>query len=144
MTEDILELFTDGASHGNPGPAGIGVVLQQPDGTVCGQLYKYIGEATNNTAEYLALVYALQEAHLRRASRVRVRMDSELVAKQMSGAYRVREPSLLELHALCRHLAGGFQDCRIEAIPRELNHAADRLAARGVAARPDRALQRLA
>ena len=135
------ELFTDGASHGNPGPAGIGIVLQPPDGRPRLLLYKYIGETTNNVAEYTALIYALQEALIRGARRVRVQLDSELVAKQMTGSYRVRNEALRVLHEQCRHLAVGFEDCRIESIPRENNTAADRLAARGAAARPNLALQ---
>ena len=134
-------ISTDGASHGNPGPAGIGVVLQPPDGRPRLLLYKYIGETTNNVAEYTALIYALQEALKRGARRVHVQMDSELVARQMAGSYRVRNEALRRLYEQCRHLAAGFADCRIESIPRERNTIADRLAARGVAARPDTTLK---
>ena len=140
--EPALEIFTDGASHGNPGPAGIGVVLRSPDGAVA-RLYKYIGHATNNVAEYTALIYALQAALIRRARRVHVRMDSELVARQMAGVYRVREESLRGLHEQCRHLVGGFEAWRIESIPREQNTEADRLAGLAVAARPDMTLKQL-
>lgn len=135
-----LEICTDGASQGNPGHAGIGIVLRPPAGAAV-RLYKYIGRATNNVAEYTALIYALQAALLRGARRVHVRMDSELVARQMAGVYRVREESLRELHAQCRHLVGGFEAWRIEAVPREQNTEADRLAALGVAARPDWSLK---
>ena len=137
------EIFTDGASHGNPGPAGIGIVLQAPHGRSRLQLYKYLGETTNNVAEYTALIYALQEAMARGVRRVHVRLDSELVARQMAGLYRVRDATLRQLHAQCRQLATGFDDCRIESVPREQNHEADRLAARGVAARPDTSLKRV-
>ena len=113
-----LELFTDGASHGNPGPAGIGIVLQEPDGRVRARLYKYIGETTNNVAEYTALIYALQAALIRGARHVRVRMDSELVVRQMTGAYRVRHEALRGLYEQCRHLAGGIEHFAIEAVPR--------------------------
>ena len=141
--ETSLILLTDGASRGNPGHAGIGIVLQHPDGSVRACLYKYIGQTTNNVAEYTALLYGLREALLRGAQRVHVKMDSELVARQMSGRYRVREPGLQSLHAACRQLADGFEECRIESIPREANAAADRLAALGVQARPSTTLQRV-
>ncbi len=141
--EAAWEIFTDGASHGNPGPAGIGIVLQPPHGRSRRHLYKYLGETTNNVAEYTALIYALQEALQRGARRVHVRLDSELVARQMAGLYRVRDATLRQLHEQCRHLAAGFDDCRIESIPREHNQEADRLAARGVAACPDTSLKRM-
>ena len=137
-----MEIFTDGASHGNPGPAGIGIVLREPNGAAV-RLYKYIGHATNNVAEYTALVYALQAALIRGARRVHVRMDSELVARQMAGTYRVREESLRGLHHQCRHLVSGFDTWRIDAIPREANADADRLAGLAVAARPNMTLTQL-
>lgn len=142
MSRDVpvLDIFTDGASHGNPGPAGIGIVLRTSDGATA-RLYKYIGHATNNVAEYTALMYALQAALMRGARRIHVRMDSELVARQMAGTYRVREESLRRLHEQCRYLVSGFEAWRIDAIPREENTDADRLAGLAVAARPDMTLK---
>ena len=119
------EVTIDGASRGNPGPSGIGVVFAEP---VNRRLSKYLGETTNNVAEYLALIYALQEALREGLTAVSVKTDSELLARQMSGAYRVRDPQLRLLHDLAAHLAQGFQACRITHIPREQNTAADRLA----------------
>jgi ribonuclease HI len=97
------------------------------------RLAKPLGEATNNVAEYLALLYALQEALRAGYSSVLVRTDSELLARQMSGRYRVRDRSLQWLHGLAVHLQDGFEHCRIEHVPREQNRLADQLA--GTAAR---------
>jgi ribonuclease HI len=84
------EVFIDGASLGNPGPAGIGVVFLDGNAKPFRQLSKYLGETTNNVAEYLALVYALQEAHQIRCQQISVKTDSELLARQLTGRYKVR------------------------------------------------------
>ena len=81
---DIATIFIDGASRGNPGPAGIGAVLKNGQGQVVAKLYKYIGETTNNVAEYLALLYALCEAQRQGMKSVAVNTDSELLAKQLA------------------------------------------------------------
>ena len=130
------ELYIDGASHGNPGPAGIGVVVQDGAKRPVRQLSKSIGEATNNVAEYLALVYALQEALRMGATSVTVNSDSELLVRQLNGQYQVRDAHLRVLHDLARHLVEGFTHCRIEHIPRERNTLADRLAGQAAARRP--------
>lgn len=135
------EIYIDGASHGNPGPAGIGIVIK--DGESAGkhgraaarELSHYIGETTNNVAEYLALVYALQEALQAGYRVVSVKTDSELLARQVSGVYRVRDPHLKLLHDLVHHLLRGFTQCSVEHIPRTKNTAADRLAGRAVSHR---------
>jgi len=122
------EVYIDGASHGNPGPAGIGVVFIDGTATPRRQLSKYIGEATNNVAEYLALVYALQEALQAGCRRVTIKTDSELLARQINGQYKVRDSRLRVLHDLALHAAGGLASWRIEHIPRTQNALADRLA----------------
>lgn len=135
------EAYIDGASRGNPGPAGVGVVFFEapPDGAGRGsgvrRFAKYVGETTNNVAEYLALIYALQEALRRGCTDVTVKTDSELLARQLSGAYRVRDGQLQILHGLARHLVGGFKRCAIQHVPRAQNAEADRLAARAVTTR---------
>ncbi len=138
-----MDVFIDGASQGNPGPSGIGVVFQQ-DGVArpVVMLHKYIGETTNNVAEYTALIYALQEALIRGYKSLRVHTDSELVAKQLSGEYRVREASLQPYYDQFLHLQQGFASLEIVAIPREQNRAADRLANEAIEARIDRSLKR--
>ena len=130
------DVHIDGASHGNPGPAGVGVALQDGRGALR-QFAQYIGETTNNVAEYLALVYALQEALQAGYTAVTVKTDSELLARQINGRYKVRDPQLKLLHDLARHLIGGFARCTVEHIPREENALADRLAGDAVKSRRD-------
>ena len=121
------EIHVDGASRGNPGPAGAGAVLA--DGRAQGREFAWhLGETTNNVAEYLALLYALQEALKARCTHVMVKTDSELLVRQLSGQYKVRDPQLRLLHDLARHLIEGFRQCDIAHVPRAQNAAADRLA----------------
>ncbi|MBI4597220.1 MAG: ribonuclease HI family protein [Candidatus Omnitrophica bacterium] len=122
------EILIDGASRGNPGPAGIGAVCYDGNGEPAWQLSQFLGPTTNNVAEYLALVYALQEALKRGQTSVVVKTDSELLARQLSGQYRVKDPWLKILHDLVRHLREGFEHCAVQHVPREHNRQADRLA----------------
>ena len=122
------EIYIDGASRGNPGPAGVGVVFLDGGQTPVRQLSKPLGETTNNVAEYLALVYALQEALQAGYTAVTVKTDSELLARQVNGQYRVRDPQLRLFHDLVAHLRQGFARCEVSHIPRSQNRAADRLA----------------
>jgi ribonuclease HI len=131
-----LVMSIDGAARGNPGPAGIGVVIGQEHGTYRRELSEYIGEATNNAAEYQALLLALKEAAKLQATGIRVRSDSELLVRQMEGRYRVKHPRLSELHARARDLIRAFRSFQIEHVRRELNREADALANRAI----DRAL----
>ncbi len=125
------EVYIDGASRGNPGPAGIGVVFVDGQGRAARELSKYIGETTNNVAEYMALVYAQQEALAIGCTQLTVKTDSELLARQVNGQYKVRDPHLRMLHDLVMHVGQRFTTWRIEHIPRERNVLADRLAGRG-------------
>src|SRR3989338_957268 len=121
------ELYIDGASRGNPGPAGVGAVVK--DGSQIIQRFAHaIGETTNNVAEYLALVYGLQEALQAGCSAVAVKTDSELLARQLNGQYKVRDGQLKLFYDLARHVMRGFAHCSIEHIPRTQNALADRLA----------------
>lgn len=129
-----VEISIDGASRGNPGPAGVGVVFTASDGTIVRELSKAIGETTNNVAEYLALLYALQEALKGGYTSVAVNTDSELLAFQLTGRYKVRDATLRVFHDLALHLIQGFRQFDIRHIPREQNRRADRLASH--AARP--------
>jgi len=126
------DLFIDGASQGNPGPAGIGVVCLDGESRPVRHFKHYLGETTNNVAEYLALIYALQEALQEGYTTVTVKTDSELLARQINGQYKVRDALLRLLHDLARHLIRGFRECRVVHIPRTQNTAADRLAAQAV------------
>jgi len=130
------EVYIDGASRGNPGPAGVGVVFLADDGSVLHQLSKPVGHTTNNVAEYLALVYALQTALQRGCRQVMVKTDSELLARQISGRYRVRDAELIRLHGLAMHLGEGFERWQVTHVPRAQNAQADRLAGRAADGRP--------
>ena len=126
------EVFIDGASHGNPGPAGIGVVFTDGGERPVRQLGKYIGETTNNVAEYLALLYALQEALQAGYTTLTIKTDSELLARQINGQYKVRDATLRLFHDLAIHLMRGFASCEIRHVPRTENTLADRLAGHAV------------
>ena len=130
------EVFIDGASRGNPGPSGIGIVFKDGRGTTGQQLSRYIGETTNNVAEYLALVYALQQALRDGYDALTAHTDSELLARQMNGQYRVRDPRLRLFHDLALELSKGFARFSIDHIPRGRNAAADRLAGAAVRHHP--------
>jgi ribonuclease HI len=104
------------------------VVLRRPDGRPLDTLRKYLGHATNNVAEYLALIAALDYAHAHRISRLRVRSDSELLVRQMQGRYKVKSADLRPLYERARKLAAGLAYFSIEHVPREQNREADALA----------------
>jgi ribonuclease HI len=125
---EVLTLEFDGGSRGNPGPAGIGVVVRAPDGTPLVTLGRFIGRATNNVAEYKALITALQEAKKLGARKIIIRGDSELIIKQMRGEYRVKNPDLRELYDEAQHLYHQFDEARIEHNLRHKNETADKLA----------------
>jgi len=129
--EKPLDVFTaevDGASRGNPGPASYAVIIHRPDGSVVYQLGKYLGRATNNVAEYFALITALDYCVSSNISRLRVRSDSELLVRQMQGRYKVKSESLKPLHERAIRQSKGLAYFAIEHIPRELNSEADALA----------------
>ncbi|MCL4534983.1 MAG: ribonuclease HI family protein [Bacteroidetes bacterium] len=128
-----LIAFCDGASRGNPGPAGIGVVLADPSGRTLVEISDSVGTATNNQAEYRALLRALETALAIGASRLRVHMDSELVVLQMQGIYRVRNAALRPLWEEACALVRRFESVELVAVRRELNSRADELASRGAA-----------
>ncbi len=132
MSGKEMTAYTDGSSHGNPGRAGIGVVLQDGSGKVIARLGEYIGRTTNNVAEYMAVICGMQEALLRGAQQLTIRTDSELVARQLTGVYRTKEENLKRLMKLVRHLERGFSEFRVEHIPREENREADGLAEHSV------------
>jgi ribonuclease HI len=126
--KETLTLQFDGGSRGNPGPAGIGVVIRAEDGTAIVTLGRFIGRATNNVAEYRALITAMEEAKKLGAKKVVIRGDSELVVKQMLGQYRVKNADLKELYAEAQALIRQFDQTKIEHNLREKNALADKLA----------------
>ena len=118
----------DGGSRGNPGPAGYGVRVSQPDGTVVAEFCEAIGVATNNVAEYRGLIAALHYAREQGYTDLTVRSDSLLLVCQMRGEYRVKNPGLQVLHAEAQRLASGLGRVRFVHVRREENADADRLA----------------
>jgi len=130
-----LVLFIDGASKGNPGAAGIGALLTTPDGETVAEIGEPIGIATNNVAEYKALIRGLEEARTRGADSVLVHTDSELMARQMEGRYKIKAPHLLALQQEARGLCGLFPGgVRLTHILRGGNSRADDLANQGARA----------
>lgn len=128
MKDELITVEFDGGSRGNPGPAGIGVVLRAADGTPIVTVGRFIGRATNNVAEYRGLILGLEKAVELGARRVAVRGDSELIIKQMRGEYRVRHPDLQPLHRRASDLAERFEQVSFEHNLRHKNALADRLA----------------
>jgi len=122
----------DGASRGNPGPAGAGAQITDDAGVVLAEVAEGLGEATNNVAEYTAVILGLQRAHEIGAVDVLLRSDSQLLINQLTGRYRVKTPHLQPLHRRVRELAAGFEAIEFEHVRRERNTEADRLANLGV------------
>jgi ribonuclease HI len=117
--------FVDGASRGNPGPAAAGVVFKGEDGSVLKNIAVRLGTATNNTAEYYGLILAMQEALIMRADELEIFTDSQLVARQFTGEYKIKEPSLQQLSVIVSHLKRGFKKVTVTHVPREENKLAD-------------------
>ncbi|MDR5694125.1 MAG: ribonuclease HI family protein [Armatimonadota bacterium] len=132
MGARVLSCYIDGAARGNPGPAGIGVVVLAQDGTVLREIARYVGETTNNVAEYYALLAALEEALHQGAEEVVIYSDSELLVRQVNGTYRVRSAHLLPLFQRARALMGRLRKVAVRHIGREKNARADRLANRAI------------
>jgi ribonuclease HI len=126
--DETLTLEFDGGSRGNPGPAGIGVVVRAQDRTPLVTLGRFIGRATNNVAEYRALITAMQEAKKLGAKKILIRGDSELIIKQMRGEYRVKHPDMKELYDEAQFLIHQFDEAKIEHNLRHKNELADKLA----------------
>jgi len=126
--KDDLVLHTDGAARGNPGPAGAGAVLLDQKGREVATFKRYLGNATNNVAEYEALILGLTGALDLGVSTLTVKLDSELLVRQLSGAYRVKSPLLKPLHQKALALLRGFARAEVLHVPREKNRKADQLA----------------
>ncbi len=132
MSEEKLVFYIDGASRGNPGESGVGIVMCDADKRKIQNYHKYIGRATNNVAEYLALIIALQEAIKVKVREVTVYCDSELVVRQVNGRYRVKDDKLKQLYILAKNLIEYFKEFKLEYIEREKNQQADKLAMQAV------------
>ena len=128
----MIVAYIDGGARGNPGPAGYGAYIQDADGTVLAELHGGLGIATNNVAEYQALLHALRHAIDHGYRQVRVRADSELLVKQMRGEYRVKHPGLQPLFVRARLLVMELDRVVFEHVRREFNKEADRLSNLGM------------
>jgi ribonuclease HI len=124
----VIVAYIDGGARGNPGPAGFGVRIEQADGTLIEEFCEAVGIATNNVAEYRALIAALEWASRNGHHRLHVRSDSQLLVQQMRGVYKVKHPGLQPLHAKARALAAEIGRVTFEHVAREQNSRADRLA----------------
>ncbi len=127
----VLEIYTDGASKGNPGESGIGVVLKI-DEQIVGDIKKYIGEATNNVAEYNAVIVGLKEAKRLKFKRIRLLSDSELLIKQLTGEYKIKSEKLQRLFNEIKKISKYFAQVDINKISRDENKQADKLANQAV------------
>jgi len=123
-----LVIYTDGAARGNPGPAGAGAVLRDASsGNLVAEIARFLGIRTNNYAEWTAVELALAEALRLGATQVDLRMDSELVARQISGRYRVKHADLKPIHARVMAMLARLESYTVGHVPRELNTEADRM-----------------
>ncbi|MFA4991535.1 MAG: ribonuclease HI family protein [Candidatus Omnitrophota bacterium] len=140
-TQRSVEIFVDGASRGNPGPSGIGIVFFDDKNTAVKKLFKFIGNTTNNIAEYSALIFALQEALIDRYEDIVIKSDSELMTRQLRGEYKVKNENLRSYYEQFLHLSRGFNKIEVVSINREDNSLADKLANKAIDSRFDSSLK---
>ena len=128
----VLRLFTDGASRGNPGDSGAGIVIEDDQGMRLRGLHRWLGKKTNNEAEYLALIDGLKAVEAWKPDRLEVYLDSKLVVEQMSGQFRIKKPELQELAKEAQSLLSRFPQVQFKHVEREKNRGADALANRAI------------
>src|SRR3989338_9229308 len=122
-----VDIYIDGASKGNPGPSGIGGIICN-NGQTVKNISSFIGHATNNIAEYTALIYALQEALKLKTEVLNINTDSQLLYRQMKKIYKIKSPNILGLYNQAANLILAFKQVTLTNIPREENRGADKLA----------------
>jgi ribonuclease HI len=122
-----LVVHVDGGARGNPGPAAAGAVVSTPDGDVLDEAHELLGVVTNNVAEYRGLLLGLDRARALGADEVEIVNDSELVAKQVNGEYKVKHPDMKPLHAAATEALSQFARWKVRSVPRARNAAADAL-----------------
>jgi ribonuclease HI len=132
LEEGVWSLYCDGASRGNPGQAGAGAVLIDALGAIKGQYGEYLGQVTNNVAEYQALILGLKMARNLGVKKIQVFADSELLVRQLKGQYRVKAAHLLPLYEAAQRTRKEFETFDISHVPREMNSLADQLANRAI------------
>ncbi len=123
---------TDGAAKGNPGPAGIGAVIKDSSGSIIAEVYEYLGETTNNQAEYQALIAALKRAQKLGGEELQVFADSELMVKQIAGIYKVKNEGIKPLFEEAKQMIKLFKSVSLKHVPREKNSEADALANKAI------------
>lgn len=131
--DSTLTMYVDGAAMGNPGPSGIGIVINDSDGRQVGKVSHYLGHGTNNYAEYSALIRALQIAIFFKTRLLNVRSDSELVVRQVSGESRVSSKDIKPLYDKVVSLKKKIKQCKIEHVTLNMNDKADYLAKKSIA-----------
>jgi ribonuclease HI len=127
-----MRVYSDGAARGNPGPAGAGAVLVEPNGQVVDRIGKYLGIQTNNFAEYMGLLLGLRRVKELGVQEVEVYADSELMIRQLAGRYQVKSASLRPLYEEALELLNGFSRVKLVHVPREMNSAADEMSNRAI------------
>ncbi len=127
-----LRLYSDGAARGNPGPSGAGAVLIEPGGQVVARLGKYLGNQTNNYAEYMGLLLGLKHAKTLGAKEIEIFADSELLIRQLGGRYQVKSTTLRPLYEEAVKLLNDFSRVKLVHVPREMNAAADEMSNRAI------------
>jgi len=123
----VLHIYCDGGSRNNPGPSAAGAVILDGQKKVILEISEYLGTATNNAAEYIAVILALQEAAFLRADEIYLYLDSQLVCRQLNGAYRQRDVNLKKFHTIAKNLVKNFSKIHFTEIPRQENNIADAL-----------------
>ena len=132
MASKLYYVYTDGASKGNPGDAGIGVVITDEDGIIVSEIGEYVGKGTNNFAEYKALIRAIEECISLNINNIHICADSELMVKQLCGAYKVKSENLIPLYNEVIRLLRAFSSIKVSHVLREYNKRADELANDGI------------
>lgn len=127
----MYQIYSDGASRGNPGPSGIGAVILKDD-EIVHEISKYIGQTTNNVAEYEALLAALDYCVKKKLSPVEILADSQLMIRQLTGHYKVKHPNIIPLHEKARKYLAHLDVTDFKHVPREQNKHADRLSNEGI------------
>jgi len=132
IIDKCIHIYVDGASRGNPGESGIGIMIKDEDGSVLEEHYEYIGINTNNASEYKALIFALEKVKRLNPSKLKIYSDSKIVVNQIIGVYKVKSPELIKLYWEAVNLLKNFKSWEIILVAREENKRADILANMGI------------
>ncbi|PIS43050.1 MAG: ribonuclease H [Candidatus Kerfeldbacteria bacterium CG08_land_8_20_14_0_20_40_16] len=123
--KSLLKIYTDGGARGNPGPAAAGVVIFNEQGKLIGKYSKFLGETTNNQAEYQAVIFALEKARQLKGTTLKLHLDSEIVVQQLNRKYKIKDSGLAALFVKIWNTGQSFKSIEYNYIPREKNKLAD-------------------